>query len=127
MAHNHHHEHLIAEIKELFGSLLSNSKQAIYIYLDDEHKICNSKFAELLGYKSTREWVDNPYPVSDILEKDQDKGIKAYMEASEKFKSSKTEATWVKKNGSKIKTEVLMIPFSYADEIFVIHFISVKK
>ena len=127
MAQNPHHEHLITEVSEMFVPLLSNSKKAIYIYLDDEYKICNKRFSDLLGYKSPKEWVDNQYPVSDVLEKDQERAIKAYMAASKKFTSSKIVATWVKKNGKKIKTEVTLIPFSYSDEVFVIHFISPKK
>lgn len=127
MSHNPHHDHLIEEIKDYFNPLLSSSKYAIYIYLDDEHKTCNEKFASMLGYKSVNEWEKFLYPVSDVLEVDQKKAIKAYMKASEKFKSSTVAGTWVTKKGKKIKTEVLMVPFSYADEVFVIHFITPKK
>ena len=69
MTHNPHHEHLIAEIKELFEPLLTNSKQAIYISLDDEHKICNSKFADLLGYKSTQELTNEEQNITMSLER----------------------------------------------------------
>ncbi len=127
MAHSPHHEHLIKEIAELFKPVLSKSPQAIYIYLDDEHKICNQKFAKMLGYKSPQEWVANLYPVSDVEKKDQPKVIKAYMGASRKFKSSSLEATFVKKDGHKIKTSVIMTPITYRGEVFVIHFISEKK
>lgn len=127
MAHNPHHEHLMVEINEMFGPLLKNSNKAIYIYLDDEHKTCNKKFAELLGYKSVNEWVKNLYPVSDVLESDQKKAIKAYLNASEKFISSKVTGTWVTKKGKKLKIEVLIVPFAYSDEVFVIHFLSPKK
>ena len=81
----------------------------------------------MLGYKSVKEWVTFQYPVSDVLEKDQKKAINAYMKASKKFVSSKVTGTWVKKNGKKIKTEVLMVPFSYGDEVFVLHFITPVK
>jgi len=127
MAHDPHHEHLIAEIAEMFEPVFKNSPQAIYIYLDDEHKICNDKFIKLLGYKSIKEWVDNEYPVDDIDPKDQEKGIKAYMDASRKLKASILEGTWVRKDGKKIQTEVIMAPITYKNEVFVIHFISVKK
>ncbi len=65
MTHDQHHEHLIAEVEELYKPILSKSPQAIYIYLDDEHKTCNKKFSSLLGYKSVKEWVDNEYPLAD--------------------------------------------------------------
>ena len=101
MAHNPHHEHLIIEVSKMLQPVLAKSTQAIYVYLDDEHKICNKKFADLLGYKSPQEWVDNQYPISDVDEAEQEKGIKAYMEASNKFQASVIPATWIKKDGKK--------------------------
>jgi len=127
MSHNEHHEHLIAEVSEMLQPMLSKSPQAIYVYLDDEHKFCNEKFAKMLGYKTPQEWVGNLYPVSDVLEKDQKKTITAYMDASRKFKASTLMATLVTKKGKKLKAEVVMAPFTYADEVFVLHFITPIK
>lgn len=121
------HQHLIKEVEELFKEVLEKSPQAMYIYLDDAHKTCNQKFADLLGYKSIQEWVDNEYPVDDILEEDKEKGIEAYMNASEKLMSSTISGTWIKKDGSKVKTTVTFVPFTYKDEVFVVHFISEVK
>jgi len=127
MTHDQHHEHLIAEVEKLYKPILSKSPQAVYIYLDDEHKTCNKKFSSLLGYKSVKEWVDNEFPVSDVLKKDRGKVIKAYMDASEKFKTTTLSAIWVTKKGEKIKTEVTFTPFIHGNEVFVIHFLTVKK
>ena len=125
--HNIHHLHLVKELAEELKPVLSKSPQAIYLYLDDEHKICNKKFADLLGYKSVNEWVDNQYPISDVDEKDQEKGIKAYMNASRKFIASTLTGTWIKKDGKKIKAEITLAPISYKGEVFVLHFISPAK
>lgn len=127
MAHDVHHEHLIKEVADLFEPIFKNSPQAIYIYLDDEHKICNQKFAKMLGYKSVGEWIKNPYPIEDVIEKDQERGIEAYMNASRKLKASSFSGTWITKKGKKIKTDVIMAPFAYKNEVFVIHFITPKK
>lgn len=126
MTHDPHHEHLVKELGAQLESVFSKSPQAIYLYLDDEHKTCNKKFADMLGYDSVREWVDNLYPVDDISKKDQEKGIKAYMEASRKFKASTLSAEWIKKDGKKINTEVIMVPLTYKGEVFVLHFITAK-
>lgn len=126
MTHNPHHEHLIQEINQLFKPILTKSPQAIYIYLDDEHKICNKKFATLLGYKTEQEWIDNPYPVDDLDPKDQKKGIETYIQTSEKLIASTVEGTWITKQGKKIHSTILMTPFVYKDEVFVLHFISPK-
>lgn len=124
---NPHHEHLVKEIAEQYKSVLEDSPQAVYIYLDDVHKICNEKFAKMLGYKSVQEWVENETPVEDVVEKDRDKIIKAYMDASRNLTASALQASWKAKNGKTIDTEVLMSPLPYSGETFVIHFISPRQ
>jgi PAS domain-containing protein len=127
MAHDEHHEHLIKELAEQLEPVFSNSPQAIYLYLDDTHKICNQKFADMLGYSSIEEWVSNEAAVGDVLEEDQQKVIEAYGDASENFKASTFTTTFVKKDGVQLKTKVIMVPFSYKGEVFVLHFISEEK
>ena len=124
MGNEAHHAHLIKELSELFKPILASSPQAIYIYLDDEHKICNQKFAKLVGYKSIKQWIENPFPVSDVAKADQKAVIKAYYNASKKFKASAQKASIVTKSGKKIKVEVIMAPITYENEVFVIHFIT---
>jgi PAS domain S-box-containing protein len=124
MAHDEHHEHLVKELASQLEPVFSNSPQAIYLYLDDEHKICNQKFADMLGYTSIEEWVSNETPVSDVSEEDQPKVIEAYGDASENFKASELFATVVKKDGTTIKTKIIMAPITFGGETFVIHFIS---
>jgi PAS domain S-box-containing protein len=126
MSHDEHHEHLMEEVAREFEPVLKNSPQGVYIYLDDTHKICNEKFAEMLGYSSVQDWVDNEFPVEDVKKEDQEKGINAYMNASQKFEASTFEGTWIKKDGTEIKTEVIMVPVTFKGETFVLHFISEK-
>ncbi len=127
MSDNVHHVHLVKELSTQLEPIFKNSPQAIYLYLDDAHKICNQKFADLLGYKSIQEWVDNQAPVSDISPKDQDKVIKAYMEASRKFKASSQSVSVTKKDGKTLRVDVIMVPLTYRGEVFVLHFISKNK
>ena len=127
MAHDEHHEHLVKEIAEQLEPVLSKSPQGVYIYLDDVHKICNKKFAEMLGYNSVEEWVANEYPVGDVSEEDQEKAINAYGEASRNLKASKVFASIVRKDNKKIKVNIIMAPITYKGEVFVIHFVSQEK
>lgn len=127
MAHDEHHEHLVKELTDILEPVFSNSPQAIYLYLDDEHKSCNQKLVDMLGYKSIQEWVDNEFPIGDVAEEDQQKGIDAYMEASRNMKASVFHGALVSKSGEKIPTEVIMTPISYKNEVFVLHFITPKK
>lgn len=126
MAHDPHHKHLVEELAAQLEPVLSKSPQAIYLYLDDEHKTCNKKFADILGYKSVKEWVENEYPLDDVAEEDQDKGVKAYMDASQKYKASTLTGSFIKKDGKKIKAEITLVPITYNNEVFVLHFISEK-
>ena len=120
-----HHEELINGIAEQMKPILEKSEQAIYIYLDDNHKVCNKKFADLLGYKSAKEWADTEAPLSDVVEEDQQSVIDAYMNASEKMVASATEVR-VKhiKTGKIVKTRMIIAPVGHAGHIFTAHFIS---
>lgn len=127
MPHDEHHQHLINELTEQLEPIFSNSPQAVYLYLDDTHKMCNQKFSDMVGYKSIEEWVNNETPVADISEEDQSKVIEAYGAASENYEASLVSATVVKKDGTRIKTKVIMVPITYKGEVFVLHFISEEK
>ena len=124
MTHDVHHEHLIKELAELLEPVLSNSPQAVYLYLDDAHKICNQKFTDLLGYKSIDEWVHVESPVDDIVEEDRDRVIQAYVDASEDFKASAIKAKIIKQDGDVLDADIIMVPITYKEEVFVLHFVS---
>ncbi len=127
MPHDEHHEHLIKELTEQLAPVFSNSPQAIYLYLDDTHKICNQKFVDMVGYKSIDDWVNNEAPVGDVSEEDQPKVIEAYGAASENYRASTVTANIMRKDGTRIKTKVIMVPITYKGEVFVLHFISEEK
>jgi hypothetical protein len=125
MAEQEHHVELIKGISEQMEILLKESERAIYIYLDDSHKVCNKKFANLLGYKSPKAWADTEAPLSDVLEQDQQKVIDAYMNASEKgiagsidvkMKNVKTEEI--------LKINMIIAPTIYEGHIFTVHYLT---
>lgn len=125
MNEQQHHEELIDGIAEQWKSILKNSEQAIYIYLDDSHKVCNKRFADLLGYKSTKAWAAIEAPLSDVIEKDQHKVIDAYVNASEKGIAGTLDVRVSHiKTGETIKTRVTMAPIAFSGHVFVAHFIS---
>ena len=43
-----HHEELVQGLYDQLKPILEKSEQPMFIYLDDNHKACNSKFAEML-------------------------------------------------------------------------------
>jgi hypothetical protein len=123
MAQEKHHIELIKGIYEQLKPILDKSEQAVFIYLDDAHKVCNKKYASLLGYKSVDEWIANNAPLSDVIEADQKRVIEAYEKASEKLVASSLDIT-VKnvKTDELIKTRMIITPTVYQGHIFVIQF-----
>ena len=125
MDEQEHHEELVRGIAEQMKPVLEKSEQAIYLYLDDNHKVCNKKFADLLGYKSPKEWADVEAPLSDVVEEDQQSVINAYMNASKKMVASAIQVR-VKnvKTGEIIKTRMILAPVGHTGHIFTAHFLS---
>jgi hypothetical protein len=91
------HEELIAGISKQMKSILDTSQQAVYIYLDDIHKVCNGKFASLLGYRSPEEWAKDENLMEATVERSsQETLVNAYNQAMEKFIPSNIKVTWKK-------------------------------
>jgi len=124
MSHDDQHEQLITEISEIFEPILSDSPQAIYIYLDDTHKICNQNFVDILEYESIVEWVANEATIENVADGDQNSVIEAYEKASEELLASFLNVNLKTKGGSEVEVDILMTPFTYKSEVFVVHFIT---
>ena len=125
MEEQKHHEDLVKKITEQMKPVLEKSEQAVYMYLDDNHKVCNKKFADLLGYKSTKEWADVDAPLSDVVEEDQQSVINAFMNASEEMVASAIEVRIKNVKTAKImKTRMIIAPVGYAGHVFTAHFFS---
>jgi len=125
MQQEQHHEELVAGIAEQLKPVMEKSEQAIYVYLDNTHKVCNKKFADLLGYGSAKEWADTEAPLADIVEEDQQKAITAYENAVEKMMASDFEVRVRHiKTGKVFKTKVIMVPIAYAGHLFAMHFLT---
>lgn len=125
MDEDKHHEELVKGIKEQMKRVLEKSPQAVYLYLDDNHKVCNKKFADLLGYKSPKEWADTEAPLADVVEDDQQSVIDAYMDASEKMVANALEVRMKNvKTGKIVKTRMIIAPVGHAGHVFTAHFFS---
>ncbi|MDP2931502.1 MAG: hypothetical protein Q8O05_03255 [Chloroflexota bacterium] len=125
MDEQQHHEELVKGITEQMKPVLEKSPQAIYVYLDDNHKVCNKKLTDLLGYESPKEWAETDAPLADVIEEDQPAVIKAYENATEKMLASSIEVR-VKniKTGKVVKTKMILVPIAYSGHLFAMHFLS---
>lgn len=129
MDHDGHHEDLIQSVAEEYADILRNSEQGVYIFLDDSSKVCNAKFATLLGYDSPEEWakVDESFPDAFVDESSQDVLVSAFQDAMEKGVGSTNEIMWKKKDESTVKSTVILAPIAYEGHLLALHFISEKK
>jgi hypothetical protein len=122
-----HHEELVNGIAEQMKPILDGSKQAVYIYLDDEHKVCNQKMADLVGMKSAREWAEAEAPLADVVEEDQPAVIKAYENASVKMKAGHLAiGIHNSQTGKIVKTDMVVVPVAYMGHVFTMHFLSLS-
>jgi carbohydrate-binding DOMON domain-containing protein len=122
---NKHHQELVKGLSEQLNLILEKSDQAVYIYLDDNHKNCNKKFADLLGYESVNEWVEIDAPLADVVEADQEKVITAYVNATEKLIASHVRVRMRNVKTEKlVKVEMIIVPVAFKGDLFSLHFIS---
>ena len=125
MTQEQHHEELVKGITEQLKPILDKSAQAIFVYLDDTHKACNKKYADLLGYRSAKEWANLDAPLADVIEKDQQKAISAYEKAMETMAASSLNLTFKHiKTGELIKTKYILVPIAYDGHLFSLNFFS---
>jgi hypothetical protein len=125
MEQEHHHQELISGIAKQLEPVLKKSKQAVYIYLDDVHKVCNENWAKLLGYKSAQEWADIEAPLADVDEAYQNAVISAYQNAVELFTASSLAITLKNVDNKKlIKANMILVPMVYQGHVFSVHFVS---
>jgi hypothetical protein len=120
-----HHEGLVKGLYEQMKQVLESSEQPVFLYLDDNHKVCNSKFADLLGFKSPQEWAKiqgflEPY----VAEKSRDTLSSAYWDAMKKMKGSTIHLTFTKKDGGKIEATLILVPIAFEGHLFALHFVT---
>jgi len=126
MDEHQHHENLMQSVAKEYHDLLNNSEQGVYIYLDDTHKVCNKKFATLLGYQSADEWekIDKSFPDTFVAHESQEVLVSSFLDAMEKKVGSTNKIVWKKKDGETIETTVIIVPITHNGHLFALHFVS---
>lgn len=125
MAVHAHHEDLIEGIYKQFKPVLDKTPQAAYIYLDDAHKACNQKMADLVGMGTPKEWAAAEAPLSDVVEEDQPAVIQAYTAASEKMTAGHLHVRVKNAKNSKVsQTDMVIVPLAFDGHIMTMQFFS---
>jgi PAS domain-containing protein len=124
---NDHDDHggLMGDLADEYREILDTSSQGIYLFLDDGHKICNARFASLLGYESPEEWagVQRSFPDAFVAEESQHSLIGAYQAAMEDATASTIQVTWKRRSGGTVDSSVILVPISYDGHDLALHFV----
>ena len=120
-----HHQELIKGIEDQYKEILDSSQQAIYIWLDEECMVCNSKFADLLGYASATELSQTRGTFLENFVAEPSRAVlaDAYNDAMSKKISSTFSLSWKKKSGGTVPSRVTLVPVAFGDHLFALHFI----
>jgi len=120
-----HHEKLVKGLFDQMKPILDKSEQPIFIYLDDNHKVCNDKLASMLGIKSAQEWAEKPgFLDLYVAEKSRESLASAYWKAVEKMSASTIQLTLMNKDGKPIDSTMILIPMSFEGHMFAVHFLT---
>ncbi len=112
-------------LRDQFQQIMSESPQAIFVYLDDYHKVCNERFADMLGYRSPEEWAAMKTPVTDTTADTRDNMISSVMGALESKIASSVRVSWKRKTGEVINTICITVPGFVGGQPYAMHFFSV--
>jgi hypothetical protein len=52
---NQEHEQILQEMLQQFQPFFDKSPSGVNLYLDDVHKVCNDKMAQLFGFSKSQE------------------------------------------------------------------------
>ena len=127
MSENEHQHHgdVIRELGRELDEVLAESEQGVYIYLDDTHKLCNDRFAQLLGYASPTEWaaVRLPFPMVFVAPQSHEALIGAYQDAMERKVGATIDVTWLTQPGETVESNVILVPISMRGHLVALHFV----
>jgi PAS domain S-box-containing protein len=119
------HEVATKELAEHLRPLFDTSPDGVYVWLDEEHWVCNQRFADLLGYDSPDELNDTPSFLQRMVHEDDQQHFSwNYWNRVQALAFPTTfRFRGTRKDGSTFQAETDMIPFTYGGHTFAYHFV----
>jgi PAS domain S-box-containing protein len=119
------HEVATKELAEHLQPLFDTSPDGVYVWLDEEHWVCNQRFADLLGYDSPDELNDTPNFLQRMVHEDDQQHFSwNYWNRVQALAFPTTfRFRGTRKDGSTFQAETDMIPFTYGGHTFAYHFV----
>jgi PAS domain S-box-containing protein len=119
------HEVATKELAEQLRPIFDESPDGVYVWLDEEHWVCNQRFAELLGYDSPDELNDTPRLLQRWVHDDEQGMFSwSYWNRVQTLSFPTTlRFRGKRKDGSEVLVETEMIPLTYGGHTFAYHFV----
>jgi PAS domain S-box-containing protein len=119
------HERATAELAAHLAPVFESSPDGVYIWLDEEHWMCNERFAEIFGYASPDELNDTPHLLQRLVQEDDQELVSwNYWNRVQPLAFPVTfRFRGKRKDGSACLVETDMIPVSYGGHTFAYHFV----
>jgi PAS domain S-box-containing protein len=118
------HATLIGELAEQLAPVLRNSPDGVYLWLDEAHKVCNPRLAEMFGY-SVEEWCAAPTFLETFVAED-DRYLYSWNYHN-RVAALAFPVTFrfngLRKDGSTFPAETDMIPLSWRGHAVAYHFV----
>ncbi len=110
---------------EQLRPVLDGSTQGIYIYLDDDHKVCNAHFARMLGYESPADWArEGSFTDLYVDGPSRHTLVSAYQHAMQQQAAAVIDVTWKRRDGGTQASTVQMAPIAFGGELLALHFVT---
>lgn len=120
------HEQAVAELAEHLRPVFEQSKDGVYVWLDERNKRCNQKLAKMFGC-TVEEWEAVP-DFANTFVADPDRGLYVWNYQN-RIAGLEFPVTLrfhgQRKDGSTFDGETDMIPLTYGGHTFAYHFVRV--
>ncbi|MDA8100751.1 MAG: PAS domain-containing protein [Nitrospiraceae bacterium] len=118
------HERILNKLYKELRPVFLHSPDGVYLYLDDRHKICSHRMAEIFG-TTIEEWSAEPdFLESFVVSEDRELFAQNFQEHVATLTRPVTfRFRAVKKDGTIFTAETDMIPLSFEGYALAFHFV----
>ena len=119
------HDVATKELAEHLAPIFEESPDGVYVWLDEEHWTCNTRFAAIFGYEGPDELNDTPHLLQRIVHEDDQQLFSWHYWNRVQARSFPVTFRFigVLKDGSTVPVETDMIPLTFGGHTFAYHFV----
>jgi PAS domain S-box-containing protein len=119
------HDVATKELAEHLGPIFDASPDGVYVWLDEEHWICNERFASLFGYEGPDALNNTPLLLQRLVHEDDQQLFSWHY--WNRVQAHAFPVTFrfrgMRKDGTTLQVETDMIPLSFGGHTFAYHFV----